>query len=98
MVFELQEIIELLAIMIGVKLILENWRPPIQLSYQALVILIIGGVAGWFMNPTKEGFILGLVGGTIAFWGRKIFAEIKDINDSNGGNVNGNQQNDNQVQ
>lgn len=76
---EIKLIVELLAIMIGIKLILEKWEPPLKISYQAIIILLLGGVGGWFINPTKEGLITGLIGGTVAFWGRGIFAEIKEI-------------------
>ncbi len=82
---ELKSIIELLAIMIGIKLILENWQPPLQKSYQALLMLAVGGFGGWFINPTKEGLITGLIGGTVAYWGRSIFAEIEEIKESSKG-------------
>lgn len=80
---EIKLIIELLVIMIGIKMILEKWEPPIPISFQALLMLIIGGSGGWFINPSKEGFVTGLIGGTIAYWGRGIFAEIKEIQDGN---------------
>ncbi|MBU5289980.1 hypothetical protein AALJ34_17105 [Paraclostridium bifermentans] len=78
---EIQSIIKLLTIMIGIKLILEKWEPPFQKSIQALIMLVIGGAGGWFIDSTKDGFLLGLIGGTVAYWGRNIFAEIKDIKD-----------------
>ena len=80
---ELRSIIELLVIMVGIKFILEKWEPPIRVSYQALIMLILGGASGWFINASKEGFITGLIGGTVAFWGRGIFAEIKEIQEGN---------------
>lgn len=80
---ELQSIIELLSIMIGIKLILENWQPPLQKSYQALLMLVIGGLGGYFINTSKEGIITGLIGGTVAYWGRGIFAEIEDLKEAN---------------
>lgn len=76
---EIQSIIELLTIMVGIKLILEKWEPPFQKSVQALIMLVVGGAGGWFINPTKDGLILGLIGGTVAYWGRNIFAEIQEI-------------------
>lgn len=76
---ELQSIVELLAIMVGIKLILENYKPPIQKSVQALVMLFVGGAGGFLLNPTKEGLVTGLVGGTVAFWGRDIFAKVDEI-------------------
>lgn len=80
---EIRSIIELLVVMIGIKMILENWKPPIPTSYQALLMLFVGGLGGYFFNMSKEGFVTGLIGGTIAFWGRKIFAEIEDLKDAN---------------
>ncbi|MEG2365067.1 MAG: hypothetical protein RSC26_16325 [Terrisporobacter sp.] len=76
---EIRSIIELLVIMVGIKMILENWKPPVPTSYQALLMLVLGGAGGYFFNMSKEGFVTGLIGGTIAFWGRKIFAEIKEL-------------------
>lgn len=80
---EIKSIIELLIVMIGIKMILENWKPPVPVSYQALLMLVLGGIGGWFFNQTKEGLVTGLIGGTIAFWGRKIFAEIEDLKEAN---------------
>lgn len=76
---EVSNIINLLVIMVGIKMILEKWEPPFQKSIQALIMLVVGGCAGWFIHPTKEGLITGLIGGTVAYWGRGIFAQIKDI-------------------
>lgn len=78
---EVSSIIQLLLIMLGIKLILENWQPPLQKSLQALVLLLIGGVGGFILNPSIEGAILGLVGGTVAFWGRDVFAKLDELED-----------------
>lgn len=64
---------------------MENWQPPLPISLQAIIMTILSGVVGVFMNPTKEGFVTGLLTGTIAFWGRGIFAEIEEIKDANNG-------------
>lgn len=76
---DVQYVVELLAIMVGIKMILENYQPPVQKSVQAMIMLFIGGVGGYFLNPSKEGLIIGLVGGTVSFWGRDIFAKVDEI-------------------
>lgn len=81
MVIEIQSVIELLLIMVGIKMILENYQPPLQKSVQAIIMLLVGGVGGFLINPTKEGLIIGLVGGTVAFWGRDVFAKVDEIKD-----------------
>ena len=82
MVIEIKSILEILIILIGVKLILENWQPPLPISYQAIIMAFFSAVVGLFINFSKEGFITGLIAGTVAFWGRKLFAEIEEIKDS----------------
>lgn len=82
---EVSSVVQLFLIMVGIKMILENWQPPVQKSLQALILLLVGGVGGYILNPTKEGVILGLVGGTVAFWGRDVFARMDEIKEFKGG-------------
>lgn len=80
---EIKSIVEILIILVGVKLILENWQPPLPISHQAIIMTILSGVTGCFINPSKEGLVTGILTGTIAFWGRSVFAEIDEIRDAN---------------
>lgn len=75
---ELKELIHTLLVFTGVTLILKNWRPPIPKSKQALISLFLGGLFGWFLDPSsRDSFITGLIGSQIAFWGRGYFKLIK---------------------
>lgn len=51
-----------------IKLILANYKPPIQESIQAIICITIGIVIGVFMNPTKDGFITSIIGSGFAFY------------------------------
>ncbi len=76
---EVSSIVKLLVIMTGLKMVVEKWEPPFQKSVQALILLALGAFTGCFLTPSKEGFITGLIAGTISFWGSGIFAEIKEL-------------------
>jgi hypothetical protein len=72
MQIELNLLFEVTFIALLVKLIVGQWTPPIQKSMQALLVCGIGSATGLFLNPTREGFILGLVASAIAFYGKEL--------------------------
>lgn len=80
---EIKELINILIILLGLKLVLEKWQPPVQVSLQSLIVLVAGACLGWFLMPTKEGLVNGLIAGTLAMWGKQIFAGIRDLEDGN---------------
>ena len=69
------------------KLVIGQWYPPVQKSSQALFVCGIGSATGWFLNPTREGFVLGLVASAFAFYGKElgdafqtVYSGVQDIN------------------
>lgn len=72
MQIELNLLFEVVFIALLVKLIVGQWTPPIQKSVQALLVCGIGSGTGIFLNPTKEGFVLGLIASAIAFYGKEL--------------------------
>lgn len=72
MQIELNLLIEIIFVSLLVKLVVGQWYPPVQKSVQAILVCVIGSSTGWFLNPTREGFILGLVASAFAFYGREL--------------------------
>lgn len=72
MQIELNLLFEIVFVALLVKLVVGQWYPPVQKSVQAILVCTIGSVTGWFLNPTREGFILGLVASAFAFYGREL--------------------------
>lgn len=72
MQIELNLLFEIVFVALLVKLVVGQWYPPVQKSIQAIFVCGIGSVTGWFLNPTREGFILGLVASAFAFYGREL--------------------------
>lgn len=72
MQIELNLLFEIVFVALLVKLVVGQWYPPVQKSVQAILVCIIGSATGWFLNPTREGFILGLVASAFAFYGREL--------------------------
>ena len=86
MQIELNLLFEVVFVSLLVKLVIGQWYPPVQKSVQALFVCLIGSMTGWFLNPTREGFILGLVASSIAFYGRElvdafhtVYSDIEEI-------------------
>lgn len=72
MQIELNLLFEVVFIALLVKLVVGQWYPPVQKSLQAILVCGIGSGTGWFLNPTREGFILGLVASAFAFYGKEL--------------------------
>lgn len=69
---ELNLLLEVLFISLLVKLVIGQWNPPVQKSLQAILVCIVGSGTGLFLNPSKEGFVVGLVASAFAFYGREL--------------------------
>ena len=72
MQLELNLLFEVVFVALLVKLVIGQWYPPVQKSLQAILVCSIGSGTGWFLNPTREGFILGLVASAFAFYGKEL--------------------------
>lgn len=72
MQIELNLLIEIIFVSLLVKLVVGQWYPPVQKSVQAILVCVIGSLTGWFLNPTREGFILGLAASAFSFYGREL--------------------------
>ena len=72
MQIELNLLFEVVFVALLVKLVVGQWYPPVQKSLQAILVCSIGSGTGWFLNPTREGFILGLVASAFAFYGKEL--------------------------
>ena len=70
MQIELNLLFEVVFVALLVKLVVGQWYPPVQKSLQAILVCSVGSATGWFLNPTREGFILGLVASAFAFYGK----------------------------
>ena len=72
MQIEVNLLLEVVFVALLVKLVVGQWYPPVQKSVQAIFVCVIGSGTGWFLNPTREGFILGLCASAFAFYGREL--------------------------
>lgn len=88
MTLELRDLTEIVLIVLTLKLIVSRWQPPVQESLQAIICIVIGTGLGIFINPTKEGFITGLIASGFAFYGgdlkdsfKSMKSQLKDENE-----------------
>ncbi len=72
MQLELNLLFEVVFVALLVKLVIGQWYPPVQKSLQAILVCSVGSGTGWFLNPSREGFILGLVASAFAFYGKEL--------------------------
>lgn len=77
MQIELNLLLEVVFVALLIKLVVGQWYPPVQKSIQAILVCTIGSGTGLFLNPTKEGFIIGLVASSFAFYGRELTDAFK---------------------
>ena len=69
MEISVQTLIEMVVVVLILKLIVSRWQPPLQESLQAIICIVLGTTTGYFFNPTKEGFIIGIIASGVAFYG-----------------------------
>lgn len=81
MTIDMINLIELILVVLTLKLIVSRWQPPIQESKQAIFCIVVGTSIGWFINPTKEGIIYGIISSGIAFYGGDLISSFKSIKD-----------------
>ena len=86
MQIELNLLFEVVFVSLLLKLIVGQWYPPIQKSLQAIFVVVIGSIIGWFLNPTREGFVVGLIASAFAFYGRElvdafhtVYSDIQEV-------------------
>lgn len=79
MSIDLIEILDLVLVVLTVKLIVSRYRPPIQESLQAIICIAIGVIISLIINPTVEGFITGVIGSGVAFYGGDLLNEFKTV-------------------
>ena len=70
--FDVVALGEVLLVALTVKLLFAQWYPPFQKSVQALACIIAGSGFGFFLNPSKQGLILGIVASSVAFYGGEL--------------------------
>lgn len=81
MSIDLRELLDLVLVVLTIKLIVSRYKPPIQESLQAIICIAIGVIMSLVINPTVEGFITGVIGSGIAFYGGDLLKEFKNVKD-----------------
>ena len=76
---ELKSVINLILIVLTIKLIVTQWYPPIPKSKQAIISILLGTLMGYFLNPTKEGLVTGIIGSSFAFYGGELTQAFKGV-------------------
>ena len=79
MQIEINLLLEVVFVALVVKLVVGQWYPPVQKSIQAIFVCAIGSGTGWFLNPTREGFVVGLVASAFAFYGKELTDAFKTV-------------------
>ena len=79
MQIELNLLFEVVFVSLLLKLIVGQWYPPIQKSLQAISVVVIGSIIGWFLNPTREGLVLGIVTSAFCFYGKELTDAFKTV-------------------
>lgn len=79
MQIELNLLFEVVSVALLVKLVVGQWYPPVQKSMQAIFVCSIGSLTGWFLNPTREGFILGIITSAFVFYGKELTDSFKTV-------------------
>ncbi|EOU2097084.1 hypothetical protein C0L75_02880 [Clostridium perfringens] len=79
MLIDVQNILELIIVVTTIKLITSRYQPPIQESIQALICIGIGTVLSLVINFSTQGFITGVVGSGLAFYGKDLIQAFKSV-------------------
>lgn len=79
MQIELNLLFEVVFVSLLLKLIVGQWYPPIQKSLQAILVVVIGSITGWFLNPTREGLVLGMIASAFCFYGKELTDAFKTV-------------------
>lgn len=77
MTIEIQDLLELIVVVTTIKLITSRYRPPIQESIQAIICIGIGTILALIINPTPDGFVTGIFGSGLAFYGGDLVQAFK---------------------
>lgn len=78
---DLKTVFEVCLIVLTLKIILNRWHPPIQESMQSIIAITLGTAVGYFINPTKDGFILAIIVSSISFYGKDLLGEFTTLKD-----------------
>lgn len=73
--------VQLIFMLVVVRIILNNYKPPIQHSLQVLICVACGIIVSMIIEPTINSFMNGIISAGIAFYGGIYFKEIKALND-----------------
>lgn len=77
--FDTIALAEIILVALTVKLIFAQWYPPIQKSVQAMACIIAGAGFGYFLNPTKQGLVLGIIASSVAFYGGELIGAFTKL-------------------
>lgn len=71
--------VEIVLVVIVFKLILGNYKPPIQQSLQALICVAISVTLAMVIQPNVHSFMAGIISAGIGFYGGTYLNEIKGL-------------------
>lgn len=84
MLIDVQDLLELIVVVTTIKLITSRYRPPIQESVQAIICIGIGTTLSLFIDFSPQGFINGIVGSGLAFYGADLVQAFRGIKEEVG--------------
>ncbi len=74
---EIKSLIEIILVVAIVKLVVTQYRPPIQKSLCALVCIALGVILGLLIDPSTQGLTNGIIGAGFGFYGGELFLAFK---------------------
>ena len=71
--------VQLIFMLVVIRLILQNYKPPIQQSIQAFICVVIGVIISMIIEPNIYNFMNGIIASGVAFYGGIYLNELRMI-------------------
>ena len=76
---EIKSLVDIIIVTLVIKLITTQWTPPLQRSLCAIISITLGTLLGVFIDSTVDGFIAGIIGSGLAFYGGELIQAFKTV-------------------
>ena len=76
------ETVEIIFVIVVFKLILSNYKPPLQQSIQATIWVCIGVILAMIIELSVHSFMVGIISSGLGFYGGTYINDIKGIKEN----------------